>query len=349
MRAPLLLLLLLLAACHSYGAKTVPRDRFDYSSAVGRSWKQQMLLNIVKLRYLDAPIFLDVQQILAGYTIEGGGSAGWAQGDTPSGLGGWSFGAAGRFIDRPTITYRPLTGSEFAKNLMTPIPPKAIFYLIQAGYPADLIFPLCVSSINGLRSRTGSITERRPADEGFRRYVALLREVQKLGILGMRVEQANKRDVTVIFFPQQNVTPEGEAMLNEIRELLRLDREATEFKITYSSGPGGGNSIVMLTRSVFTLMFELSTQIDVPPEHHAEGQVIPIEELEGRADHAIRVRTSPSAPDDAFVGVEYEDHWFWISKKDLYSKRTFTFLNLLLSFTDTGEPQLPTLVTVPAG
>ena len=30
MRVPLLLLLL--AACHSYGARTVPRDRFDYSA-----------------------------------------------------------------------------------------------------------------------------------------------------------------------------------------------------------------------------------------------------------------------------------------------------------------------------
>jgi len=337
------LLVLLLAACHSYGARSVPRDRFDYSTAVGKSWKQQMLLNIVKLRYMDAPTFLDVQQILAGYTIEGGGSVGWSD----NALGGWSAGASGRFTDRPTITYRPLTGAEFAKNLMTPIPPKVVFYLMQAGYPADLILPLCVDSVNGLRNRSGSIGQRRPADEGFRRYVALLSEVQKLGILGMRVEKKDERDVTVMFFRQRDVSAEGEAKLGEIRDLLRLDRENTQFQVTYSTGPGGGDSIVMLTRSIFTLMFELATQIDVPPEHDAEGQVVPVRD-EARTDHAIRIRTSPSAPDDDFVSVKYEGHWFWISKKDLLSKRAFTFLNLLLSFTDTGAPPVPTLVTVPA-
>jgi len=306
-----------------------------------------MLLNIVKLRYLDAPIFLDVQQILAGYTIEGSGSAGWSQGAAAPGFGGWGFGAGGKFVDRPTITYRPLSGTEFAKNLMTPIPPKAIWYLMQAGYPADLLFPLCVDTINGLRNRSGSMTQRRNADDGFSRYVALMGEVQQLGILGMRVEKQGEQDSTVMFFAQRDVSPEGEAKLGEICEVLRLDRERREFKISYSTGPGGDDSIVMLTRSVFSIMFELATQIDVPPEHAAEGQVIPVGD-EARIGLSLRVQTSSSEPDDGFVSVKYEGNWFWISKKDLFSKRTFTFLNLLLSFTDTGEPPVPTLVTVPA-
>ena len=53
-----------LSGCSSIGPRTVARDRFDYISAISDSWKGQMLLNVVKLRYADAPVFLDVTSVI---------------------------------------------------------------------------------------------------------------------------------------------------------------------------------------------------------------------------------------------------------------------------------------------
>jgi hypothetical protein len=109
----LLPLVLFLTGCPRNGPKTVVRDRFDYNTAIGNSMKDQMLLNIVKLRYLDVPVFLDVAQIINSYEFQRSASAGASLiGDAGDTL---NLGAGGSFANRPTITYTPLTGNQYVR------------------------------------------------------------------------------------------------------------------------------------------------------------------------------------------------------------------------------------------
>src|SRR5208283_5701000 len=104
---------LALTGCQSIGPATVPRDRSDYSSSIGDSWKRQTLLNIVKLRYVDPPIFVDVGQIVAGYQFSTSANvgAGWASASSVTPNRALTVGVQGLYTDRPTITHVPLTGN----------------------------------------------------------------------------------------------------------------------------------------------------------------------------------------------------------------------------------------------
>jgi len=188
------------SGCASIGPRTVVHDRFDYTGALGDSWKQQMLINMVKIRYGDTPIFLDVASVISQYSLEtgvdfSGQAATQNMGDQFVGLS-----AHGTFTDRPTITYTPLSGEKFARSLMKPIPPPAVLSLIQAGYPIDLVLRICVHSVNGIRNRFGGSARARPADPEFYPLLERLRRIQDSGAIGLRVQKTNETEGVLMNF-----------------------------------------------------------------------------------------------------------------------------------------------------
>lgn len=335
----------LLAGCTSVGPTTVSRDRFEYVQAISDSWKSQMLLNLVKVRYADVPVFLDITSVINAYSFETEGNvsaqaAPVNRGDTF--LGG---SATGRYSERPTISYAPLTGDKFAKSVMSPLPVSGILLLVQSGYPADLVLGICVNSINGLENaRIGA--DERPAEPAFREVVTLLREDQKHG--GVAFESrpgVGKKAMAMILR-----TPADDAMAKRnarIAQLLGVKAGIRELDVGYGSIPTGDTEIALLSRSILQVMGNVASSFDVPERDVAEGRVTATRR--DAADAAVlRVHETAEKPADAFVSVRYRDRWFWIDDRDASSKRVFAFLMLMFSLTETGTAQSAPVLTVPA-
>src|SRR5208337_5569284 len=109
-----------------------------------------------------------------------------------------NLGGAATFIDRPTITYTPLTGNKFVKGLMTPLPPESVFFMIQSGWPADAVLFATVAEMNGLKNQGTSINGVSPPDAGFLRVLALMRKIQLSGAVAFRVKQDTQKQQTSI-------------------------------------------------------------------------------------------------------------------------------------------------------
>jgi hypothetical protein len=352
---PLVLLESLLLAtmgCRSIGPSTIPRDRFEYSTAMGESWKRQALLNIVKLRYMDPPSFVDVGQIVAGYTLETGGNVSGQV--AKSGAGDTFIGAGGQviFTDRPTITYTPLTGSRFVRGLMTPIPPESLFFAIQSGWPADAMLAVAAAAINGLRNEEVSLSGYRPAEPKFLRAAALMHQIQLSGAVGMKVLQdKDKRETKLITFRAKAVAPDTLRDIAELRELFGLDPEAQEFQLVFGATASTNREVAVQTRSLIHILGAMAARAEVPEKDILEGRAVPgvaqADETQKSKSH-LRIRCSKDKPKDAFVAVEYRDQWFWLDDRDLVSKRAFAFTMILFTLADTGERESLPLITIPA-
>jgi hypothetical protein len=352
----MMLAAMVLTGCASIGPRTVARDRFDYITAISSSWKSQMLLNLVKLRYGDAPVFLDVASVINQYGIEGtlGFSGSWTDNARPpwpyTALYNW-FGS-GRYAERPTITYSPLSGEKFARSLMTPVPPAAVLNFLQAGYPVDVVLRLAVHSINGIQSRYGGGARMREADPEFYTLVEKLRSIQQSGDLGMRVRRTGEQTSTLIVFSRKP-TPAIQAARDEVRKLLGIDPKAEEFRVVYGSVASDDQEVAILTRSMLEILIDLASYIEVPTGSTMEGRTFPTpaaEVVNGTpVPPLIRILSSRENPGNAFAAVPYQQDWFWIDDKDLPSKRMFSFIMFLFTLTETGDKQGAPIITVPVG
>src|SRR5271157_1675662 len=143
-------LIILLATCASLagcmGPKAVRYTRIRYNEVIRDTNDQQLLLNIVRLRYADSPVIIDLPNITSQFeaTRRGnylGGTGNQFPGHTNLGFGELSL------RDTPTLSYHPREGREIAKSMLTPLSAD-LFSLVNAGADLEQLLLMTMSEIN---------------------------------------------------------------------------------------------------------------------------------------------------------------------------------------------------------
>ena len=149
-----------------------------YNEVMRSTNDEQLLLNLVRLRYADSPVFIDLPNITSQFELSGGGSyPGLGGGQTTFGIGGLS----GR--DTPTLSYHPREGREIAKALLNPLSAD-LFSVVNAGARLEQLLWMTLNDINDVQNAAHATTlyPRVPDDNSvFLRGVELLAEIDDLG------------------------------------------------------------------------------------------------------------------------------------------------------------------------
>lgn len=341
------------AAGCNIGPDSIEQDRVDYGEALARSGREELLRNIVRLRYLESPMFLAVNSLVSQYAFEGSvnAGAGWGFGGTNSN-GTSAIGATGSYADRPTITYAPLSGQRFAVAYLRPIPEDAVLALLQSGYRVDFMFPLLVASINKYRNGFHAGRRNVPTDPSYVRCVELLTEMQEYGEFFIRAEGPDSSVVDGVrsyLVLDPNTDAAGNRRADELRKLLDVPDGTMKIEIVPGSGRRPGATISIATRSLLMILGNLASQIDVPAADIERGAVRRCVVETWDQQDKVRVLHGATEPVGAYVAIQHRGVWFWIDECDVDSKEVFLALLILTSLADTGSGSGGPVLTIPTG
>lgn len=176
------------AGC-SLGPTALRSDRANYNIAVQRSANEQILLNLVRLKYREPTSFLEIGSISASFNysvdVAGGGTF------PRSGANVGNVSGSGRYAENPTITYSPLQGEQFAKRLMAELDMKTFILMERAGWNISRLMRMCVEQFGDLRNDPSLPPAAGETESGYSRFVRmtdLLARLKKDGVLRFGLE-----------------------------------------------------------------------------------------------------------------------------------------------------------------
>lgn len=336
-----------LLGCEYIGPRAVQAGRTDYNAAIKATDVEQLLLNIVRLRFSDKPYFLEIASISA--TTEA--SAAIGRTEVESIQGGISY------LEKPTILYLPLTGEEFVRQLLEPVDLETLALLRGAGWEFDDILRVFAQHINEIPNAptgAGSTPEGTPEYTEFLELVEALDELEDNASVVLAISEKSGSELVL------SVRPHGRNMdeFATFTQLLRIDPDEEPYIVRHGYAREAGNIISITTRPIMSAMFYLGQSIDLPDEVRNAGIVHSGLANDGVGepfdwsvvhDELFRVKTAREQPDNAYAAVRYGDYWYYIENTDVDSKETLTMLSVVLTLKAGGEGGSGPVLTLPVG
>ena len=342
------------SGCHVTGPASVKTGRAMYNVAVQQTDKEQLLLNIVRLRYRDTPYFMEVASVSTSFDFAASASAGVSLPEAAA--NGYDVGTGIGYAEKPTVTYTPVKGDRFATQLMTPVGLDTLLLLYHSGWSIERIFRVLLQSVNGVKnapSASGPTPDRVPEYKGFREVGTLLRALQVKGTLELGLAGAGDGGKPAVELQIAESAARSDEMAR-LCDLLGLEPGRTRFTVTTEVGLGGGDRIAVVPRSLMASLFYISQSVEPPPGDEVSGRVTVTRDPRGErfdwqevTGGLMRIRSSDERPREAYSAVRYRDAWFYIDDSDLTSKSSFSLLTQLFSLQEGEVKSAGPFLTLP--
>ena len=345
--------LVFLSGCSQLGPDFMENGRNDYNKVLANTNDEEMLLNLVRRRYADSIAILEVNSVSTSLEWKRSGNliANIFDGaDNNFGIRG-----DGSYSEKPTITYLPLQGSNYVRNVLSPIQPEIILLLTRSGWSIERLLRLTTNKINGINNASeasGPTPNIEPSYKEFKVLANIFYQLQKKNIIsfGYQLEGSNNKLALLI--------RKKFSGSNEVKSLLTaldLSTNNTIIPLTTNFSNGTeGTSIEINLRSLAGIQFFLSHGVLIPDEDIINNRVKVTKTKDGEnfnwqnimSDFFV-VYSQKEKPNNASVKVKYRGHWFFIKDNDMESKYTLMLLNQISALQSGNLEKVGPVLTLP--
>jgi len=325
-----------LSGCAMVGPRSISMGRADYNEAINRTEDEQMLLSIVKGRYGETFSLLAVSGVAANVrfrtnaAVEIGYGPRWQYYEN---LVPFTGGLA--YEENPTITYAPVRGEQYLRQLMSPIPLDILVLIVRSGTNEANYFASLTNRINDMRNPDFLDLPSTKADPRFQRFAELNRELDQAGLIQWVADPRKEVTFDILI---TGYAPTHTEKVREYLTLLELPMPPEKTKDivlpVYLAVKGRElkelNGIAISTRSTYDLIEILRAAIEIPPEHTSDGLAIKYP-TPGLAGKDLRIYASKDKPKRTAVAVKHRGYWFYIDDADMQTKLFYVMVRTLWS------------------
>jgi len=343
-----------LSGCAQLGPDFMENGRNEYNKVLANTNDEEILLNLVRRRYADSIAILEVNSVSTSLEWKRGGSlfANIFEGTDNNNIG---VRGDGSYSEKPTITYLPLQGSSYVRNVLSPIHPEIILLLTRSGWSIDRILRLTANKINGVNNASeasGPTPNFEPTYKEFKILANIFYQLQKNNIVSFGYQFDGNRDSLALLIREKFSQSE------EVKSLmiaLNLSTKNTKIPLTTNfSNKIEGSNIEINLRSLAGIQFFLSHGVLIPHEDIINNRVKVTKTENGQnfnwqdiLSDLFVVHSQKEKPSNASVKVKYRGHWFFIKDNDMESKYTLMLLNQISALQSGNIKKVGPVLTLP--
>ena len=356
----IILALLLISGCASIGPGRVHMDRGTYNNIVRDTDQEQLLMNIVRERYLEISQYIQIGSLTASYSMSQSLAGNVTATTTSPRVLTSSLSPAVTYSDTPTISYMPLSSTEFAKSLMTPVSMNDFLLLAHAGrYDHTMLFYIFFEQIGRYSAdllNRGGVDHITPQYEKYNKILNLLSCLYRKGAFEAPGAIVFEKKFGSLLRFQHDYEDTPEAL--KLKQLLGIpvhskdiifmehtlveEMEEKQDMLMVSHQPNKPRNIVYVKlRSVYAIISLLGRGVQIPCKDiqaHLTRELINPDgsryDWTAKMKNILTIYQSSKEPlEDVLVKAVVHDHWFYIKASDLASKDTFDAVIRLFTLT----------------